>query len=115
MPELRQLQQRLRKMNKLDQLTDFSMFEGNVPCVLCKGESSRTLMGDHWKCTVCAHLFNTDGSETDLDCICDTCRAKAEAAAKESGALSLGEALEKLKEAAEKLSKGKKKKKQKKV
>ena len=97
-------------MNKLDELNDFSMFDGNLPCVLCGGDSSRTLMGDHWKCSVCAHLFNKDGSDTDLQCICDLCRAKVEKEAKESQALSLEEALEKVKKIAKKFSKKKKKK-----
>lgn len=67
-------------MSKLKELEDFSMYDGHIPCVLCKGESCRTLMGNHWKCSVCAHLFNADGAELKLPvpCLCDSCREKAE-------------------------------------
>jgi len=96
-------------MNKLDELKDFSMFDGDLPCVLCKGNSSRTLMGNHWKCSVCAHLFNEDGSETQLQCICDTCREKAEQKALIDEGKSFEAAIKKLKAAAKKIAKKKKK------
>jgi hypothetical protein len=97
-------------MNKLRELEDFSMFDGHLPCVLCKGESSRTIMGDHWKCSVCAHLFNQDGSEIKLPvpCLCETCRDKAEEAEldQEKGVQA---AVKKLKRKVKKLVKDKKK------
>jgi hypothetical protein len=64
-------------MNKLNDLMDFSMFDGILPCVLCGGDSIKTLMGKHWKCSVCAHIFNQDGSDPGVMCICDACREKA--------------------------------------
>lgn len=65
-------------MNKWAELNDFSMYEGSIPCILCKADSSKTVVGDHWKCSTCAHLFNQDGSEVTVQCYCDVCRKKAE-------------------------------------
>jgi len=61
-------------MGKWDEVNDFSMYEGSLPCVLCKEESSRTLLGDHWKCSACAHVFNQDGSPIGVECTCDACQ-----------------------------------------
>jgi hypothetical protein len=66
-------------MSKLNELTDFSMYEGHIPCILCKEESSPTLVGSHWKCSVCAHVFNQDGSDTKIECHCDGCREEKKA------------------------------------
>ncbi|MGH7974899.1 MAG: hypothetical protein ACREBR_05190 [bacterium] len=63
-------------MDKWKELNDFSMFEGNTPCPQCKGDSSKTLLGDHWKCAKCDHLFNKDGSATELQCFCKKCQKK---------------------------------------
>jgi len=63
-------------MSQWGELTDFSMYGGRIPCILCKGESQLTLVGDHWKCTACAHIFNKDGSPIGVDCYCDACRSK---------------------------------------
>lgn len=65
-------------MGRFEELTDFSMYEGSAPCPLCKGEASKTLMGEHWKCSKCAHIFNADGSGVDVQCLCDKCMAKTE-------------------------------------
>lgn len=103
-------------MNKLNELMDFSSFDGNLPCILCKGDSSKTLMGNHWKCSACAHIFNQDGSDPKVMCICDICMAKAEAAAAEKAAEEpvddkrvkrIEGALKKLKATVKKLSKKK--------
>jgi len=99
-------------MNKLNELTDFSKYDGNLPCVLCQGESSKTLMGNHWKCSVCAHIFNQDGSDPGVQCICDACRSKAEEAAAAEQPIdekNLQGVLKKLKARVKKLSKKKKK------
>ena len=48
-----------------------------MPCILCQGESQPTLVGDHWKCSVCAHIFNKDSSDIGVDCYCDSCQEKA--------------------------------------
>lgn len=63
-------------MGKWAELNDFSMYEGNCPCTLCKADSSKTLVGDHWKCSVCSHLFNIDGSDVVVECYCDKCQAE---------------------------------------
>lgn len=63
-------------MNKWAELNDFSMFEGTIPCILCKANSSKTLLGDHWKCSECSHVFNEDGSELKIQCYCKTCQEK---------------------------------------
>lgn len=63
-------------MDRWAELNDFSMFEGKIPCILCKADSSKTLLGDHWKCSVCAHVFNKDGSEMQIQCHCETCLKK---------------------------------------
>lgn len=67
-------------MSKWEELNDFSMYDGKTPCVLCKGESQQTIVGDHWKCSACAHIFNKDGSPIGIDCYCDACRKQQEEA-----------------------------------
>ena len=58
------------------ELNDFSDYNKRVPCPLCKGESEPTLVGGHFKCGVCSHLFNEDSSKLDVDCYCDACQPK---------------------------------------
>lgn len=65
-------------MDKWAELNDFSEFEGTLPCVLCKANSSKTILGDHWKCSECAHVFNQDGSELKIQCYCKACTKKQE-------------------------------------
>lgn len=77
---MRLLRQHKVNMNKWDELTDFSMYYGNIPCVVCKADSSRTIMGDHWKCSACAHVFNQDGSDIRVKCYCEGCQEKQVAA-----------------------------------
>ena len=67
-------------MGKWEELNDFSMYDGRIPCILCKGESQQTIVGDHWKCSACAHIFNKDGSPIGVDCYCDACRKQHEEA-----------------------------------
>lgn len=93
--------------NSWAELNDFSEYEGSIPCVLCQAESSKTLVGDHWKCTKCTHLFNKDGSETKLTCICDKCRKEQEA--KEPKGMSLEGLLEQMGKLQKKLKQPKKK------
>lgn len=98
-------------MNKLTELTDFSMYDGVLPCAVCGSDSLKTLMGNHWKCTVCAHIFNQDGSDTKVQCICDKCRVEAEEAAvaeKPVDEKSIKGVLKKIKSKVKKLSKKKK-------
>ncbi len=92
-------------MNKWSELTDFSEFEGTTPCVLCKADSSKTILGGHWKCSVCAHVFNQDGSEMTIKCHCETCQEK-----NKEPMIDIAEALKQLKEL-EKQQKPKKSKK----
>lgn len=83
-------------MNQWAELNDFSMNEGTLPCILCQGESSKTIVGNHWKCSACAHVFNQDGSDTGVECWCEKCR-DAKEAAKGISADDLKVVLEKLK------------------
>ena len=97
-------------MGKWDEVNDFSMYEGSLPCVLCKKESSRTLLGDHWKCSECAHVFNQDGSPIGVECTCESCqKAKETANLKEEK--SIKGVLKKLKGLAKKAKLPRKKKK----
>lgn len=90
-------------MAKWSELTDFSEYDGTLPCVLCKADSSKTLVGNHWKCSACAHIFNKDGSELKVDCYCETC-AKAKAA-KEPKGMNLEDLIEKMGKLKKKLPK----------
>jgi hypothetical protein len=98
-------------MNKWAELNDFSMFEGNIPCIRCKADSSKTLLGDHWKCSVCAHVFNQDGSDIKVQCYCEACLKKLEK--NKEPMIDIAAALKQLKEL-EKKQKPKKSKKKKK-
>jgi rubredoxin len=87
------------------ELNDFSDHDGTFPCVLCKADSSKTLVGNHWKCSVCAHVFNEDGSELKVQCYCDACsKAKAE---KEPQGMSLEDLIKKVSELKDAVKKGK--------
>lgn len=55
---------------------DFSLLDGTFPCIQCGEESSKTIIGNHWKCSVCAHIFNDDGSSPEVLCGCDKCLKK---------------------------------------
>jgi ribosomal protein L37AE/L43A len=55
--------------------------EGSLPCITCKSPSAKTLLGNHWKCSECAHVFNEDGSELKVKCYCELCMKKQEEAA----------------------------------
>jgi hypothetical protein len=61
-------------MNLWAQMNDFPDYNKRIPCVLCKGDSEKTIVGDHWKCSVCAHLFNQDESKLLVECWCETCK-----------------------------------------
>jgi len=69
-------------MSRLDDISSFPELEGHIPCFFknCKGIASRTIVGNHWKCTTCGHLFNEDGSKLDVPvpCQCDNCVEKME-------------------------------------
>ena len=94
-------------MDSWAQLNDFSEYEGTLPCVLCKADSSKTIVGGHWKCSVCAHLFNQDGSALNVECYCETCaKAKAE---KEPKGMSLADIVEKFGGLKDKIKTSKKK------
>lgn len=97
-------------MNKWEELHDFSMYEGHIPCILCKGESSLTLVGNHWKCSVCAHVFNQDGSDIGVECYCETCHDKKQAEV-EAAKVEKMSTLEKIKHKVRKKLSGRKKKK----
>ena len=57
-------------------IADFSMYEGSIPCPLCQNSASKTIMGNHWKCSACYHVFNEDGSDTGVECHCEKCYEK---------------------------------------
>lgn len=97
-------------MNKWAELNDFSMFEGKLPCILCKADSSKTLLGDHWKCSECSHVFNKDGSELKVQCYCKQCLEK-----NKEPQMDLAEALKHLKKLEDKQQKKLKKKSKKKT
>lgn len=65
-------------MNLWAKLTDFSEFDARIPCVLCKGDSEKTVIGNHWKCQKCDHLFNQDKSNLNVECYCKTCKPETE-------------------------------------
>ena len=96
-------------MDKWAELHDFSMFEGKLPCILCKADSSKTLLGDHWKCSVCGHVFNKDGSDIKVQCYCEKCLEK-----NKEPQLDLEAALKQLEAHAKKQKQSKPKKKSKK-
>lgn len=98
-------------MGKWAELNDWSEFEGTIPCIICKADSAKTILGSHWKCSACAHVFNQDGSDIGVKCYCEGCQQKlveAQEAAKpkEKGIKGLVSRIKKL--AKKKLS-GKKK------
>lgn len=95
-------------MNKWDELNDFSEFEGTLPCILCKADSSKTILGGHWKCSVCGHVFNEDGSALKIQCYCETCAKKQQ----QEPQLNIEDAIKQL-EALKKKPKKKSKKKKK--
>jgi len=94
-------------MDKWKELNDFSGFEGKLPCILCKADSSKTLLGGHWKCSECSHVFNEDGSDIKVQCYCKKCLEK-----NKEPMIDIAEALKQL-EALEKKQKPKKKSKKK--
>jgi polyhydroxyalkanoate synthesis regulator phasin len=65
-------------MNRWAELTDFSMFDKNIPCVLCKEKAFITVTQTHFKCEKCDHLFNEDGSPLaeNVTCYCEICNPK---------------------------------------
>ena len=63
-------------MGLWQELNDFSDYNKRIPCSLCKSDSAPTLVGEHFKCSVCSHIFNKDGSDTKVECYCDVCQPK---------------------------------------
>lgn len=65
-------------MNSWQELNDFSAWEKKIPCILCKKESEKTLVGEHWKCGTCDHLFNNDNSSLPegVICYCEICNPR---------------------------------------
>ena len=95
----------------MDNLGSFPELEGHIPCIRCKGESSQTLLGGHWKCSACAHVFNQDGSDTKIECYCDGCREEKKEEEEEAPDKSkLENVLDNLKKVVKGISKRKKKK-----
>lgn len=60
-------------MDLWKELTDTSMYDKRIPCVLCTKDSEKTVVGEHWKCSECSHLFNQDGSPLNVECYCEKC------------------------------------------
>jgi len=62
-------------MDTYKELLDFSGSEKRIPCALCGKESSPTIIGNHFKCAECDHLFNQDGSSLpeQVECHCEKC------------------------------------------
>jgi hypothetical protein len=90
------------------ELNDFSGHEGSIPCVTCKSPSSKTLLGNHWKCSECAHVFNEDGSALKVQCYCEACQKKQAEAA--GSGMTIEDLAKMLKEAEKKQEVPKKKK-----
>jgi hypothetical protein len=90
------------------ELNDFTMFEGKIPCVRCKADSAKTLVGGHWKCSECAHVFNQDGSDIGVECYCETCQ-KSKAKEQKGTEKGVKAAIKKIESTVKKLSKKKKK------
>jgi ribosomal protein L37AE/L43A len=67
-------------MGLWQELNDFSEFDKKIPCILCKGDSVKTIVGNHWKCSKCDHLFNENGSNLskEIVCYCEVCKPKEE-------------------------------------
>jgi rubredoxin len=65
-------------MGLWQEMNDFSDYSKRLPCPNCKGESEPTLVGGHFKCGQCSHLFNEDNSKLDIDCFCDKCQPQKE-------------------------------------
>ena len=63
-------------MGLWQELNNFDEYNKRVPCPLCKGESEPTLIGRHFKCSQDSHIFNEDGSTTNIECYCDACSPK---------------------------------------
>jgi rubredoxin len=95
-------------MGTWQELTDFSNQEGSIPCITCKSTSSKTVLGNHWKCSECAHVFNEDGSELKVQCYCEMCQKKQ--AEKAGPPLTIEDLAKMLKEAEKKQNEPKKKK-----
>lgn len=62
-------------MGQWQEMNDFSAWDCRISCVLCKEESEKTLVGEHWKCSSCDHLFNQDGTPLPegVCCYCEKC------------------------------------------
>lgn len=56
------------------EMNDFSDYDKRIPCPLCGKDSERTIVGEHWKCSVEGHIFNQDGSAIGVECYCDACQ-----------------------------------------
>ena len=65
-------------MNLWEQLNDFSDYNKRIPCILCGKDAEKTIVGEHWKCSVEGHIFNQDGSAIGVECYCDVCQPKRE-------------------------------------
>jgi hypothetical protein len=67
------------------ELNDFSAYEKHIPCALCKKDSEKTIVGDHWKCSSCDHLFNENGEALSeaVKCYCEVCRPREKEEIKE--------------------------------
>jgi len=58
------------------EMNDFSMCDKKIPCVLCGQTSMSTVVGNHFKCLACSHLFN-EGNEPlpeGIECYCIKCK-----------------------------------------
>lgn len=65
-------------MDAYEELLAFKGQEKRIPCPLCEKESSPTVLGDHFKCGTCDHLYNQDGSPLPekVECHCTNCFPK---------------------------------------
>jgi hypothetical protein len=95
-------------MGDWEELNDFSCCEGTFPCALCKEDSVKTVLGNHWKCVKCDHIFNPDKSELKIECHCEKCIEKQAALA--GPTMSLTDAFKALKNSHRKATAKKKRK-----
>jgi len=93
-------------MGQWQELNDFSDYDKRIPCSLCKSESEPTLVGGHFKCGVCSHLFNEDASKLDIECYCDVCQKKEQSVGRDFDDPKIKKVLSSM---AKKLKKSKKK------
>lgn len=70
-------------MDLWKELNDFSDLAQPTPCPVDGELANPTVVGNHFKCPKCEHLFNKDGAvlPEGIECHCDPCMEKQKAQA----------------------------------